>query len=181
MGADNAIVIDHGDFADSNAVARALSEVLKKETFGIVFTGKQAIDDDCAQVTQLLAQNLNIPHSTVVVKFELSADKTSAKIEREVEGGAKEVIEMKLPAIFGAEKGLNTPRYASLPGIMKAKKKEIKEYTFSSLGVAATEVKVTYKNFQLPPPRSAGKTIDGDSATQAASLVKLLHEEAKVV
>jgi electron transfer flavoprotein beta subunit len=181
MGADNAIVIDHGEFVDSNAVAKALSEVLKKETFGIIFTGKQAIDDDCAQVTQLLAQYLSVPHATVVVKFELSADKASAKVEREIEGGSKEVMELKLPAVFGAEKGLNTPRYASLPGIMKAKKKEIKEYTFASLGVAATEVRVIYKNFQLPPPRAAGKIIEGDGATQAATLVKLLHEEAKVV
>jgi electron transfer flavoprotein beta subunit len=181
MGADNAIVIDHSDYLDSNSVAKALSVVLKKENFGTVFTGKQAIDDDCSQVSQLLAQFLNIPHSTVVVKFELSADKTSAVVEREVEGGSKEIIELKLPAVVAGEKGLNTPRYASLPGIMKAKKKEIKEYAFSSLDVSATELKVSYKNFQSPPGRPAGRFLDGDAATQASTLAKLLHEEAKVI
>jgi electron transfer flavoprotein beta subunit len=181
MGADSAIVIDQPEFSDSNSVARALSEVLKKENFGTVFTGKQAIDDDCGQVSQLLAQFLNVPHSTVVVKFDLDGSKTSATVQREIEGGSKEVIEMKLPAVVAAEKGLNTPRYASLPGIMKAKKKEIKEYPFSSLGVAASELKVTYKNFEAPKPRPAGRFIEGDAATQSRQLAKLLHEEAKVI
>jgi electron transfer flavoprotein beta subunit len=181
MGADNAILIDHGDFADSNLTAKALSETLKKEGFGMIFTGKQAIDDDCAQVSQLVAQYLDIPHSTVVVKFELAADKSSATVQREIEGGSKEIIELKLPSLVGAEKGLNTPRYASLPGIMKAKKKEIKEYTLAALGMTGTEIKIKYKNFQPPPARPAGRFIDGDAATQAATLAKLLHEEAKVL
>jgi electron transfer flavoprotein beta subunit len=181
MGADNAIVIDEPGYVDSNATAKALSEVLKKENFGTVFTGKQAIDDDCSQVSQLLAQILAIPHSTVVVKFELDGSKASATVHREIEGGSKEVIELKLPAVIAAEKGLNTPRYASLPGIMKAKKKEIKEYPFSSLGIPATEIKVNYKNFQLPPGRPAGRFIDGDGAEQSRQLAKLLHEEAKVI
>jgi electron transfer flavoprotein beta subunit len=182
MGADNAIVINNTEFADSNATARALSEVIKKEGgYGVIFTGKQAIDDDCGQVTQLLASYLNIPHTTVVIKFELSGDKSSVVVEREVEGGSKEVVQLKIPAAVGANKGLNSPRYASLPGIMKAKKKEIKEYEFSSLGVAANESKISYKDFQLPPARTAGKILEGDAASQAASLVKLLREEAKVI
>ena len=180
MGADNAVVIDQAESIDSNAVAKALAAAIKKETgWGLIFTGKQAIDDDCAQVSQLLAQYLNIPHCTVVVKLDLAADKTSVTVQREVEGGTKEVVELKIPAVVAADKGLNSPRYASLPGIMKAKKKEIKEYAFSSLG--AGEIKIAYKNFQLPPPRAAGKTIDGDAASQAATLVKLLREEAKVI
>jgi electron transfer flavoprotein beta subunit len=181
MGADNATVIDSSENLDSNAVAKALAEVIKKEAFGTIFTGKQAVDDDCSQVSQLLAQNLNIGHSTVVIKFELNSDKNSATVEREVEGGSREIIELKLPAVVGANKGLNTPRYASLPGIMKAKKKEIKEFTFSSLGVAATEIKITYKDFKLPAPRQEGKVIEGDSKAQCETLVKLLREEAKVI
>jgi electron transfer flavoprotein beta subunit len=182
MGADNAVVVDHAEFLDSNSAAKALAEAIKKEqNWGVVFTGKQAIDDDCAQVSQLLAQYLGAPHTTVAVKFELSGDKQSATVEREVEGGSKEVVELKFPAVIGAEKGLNAPRFASLPGIMKAKKKPIKEYAFSSLGIAPTEQKISYKNFQLPPPRPAGKFIEGDAAAQASTLVKLLHEEAKVV
>lgn len=181
MGCDNAVLIDSSELLDSNSVARALSEAIKKEGFGIVFTGKQAIDDDCSQVSQLTAQKLGIPHTTVVTKFELSGDKTAVVVEREVEGGAREIIEMKLPCLIGANKGLNSPRYASLPGIMKAKKKEIKEHALSSLGVNASDQKITYKNFQLPPARPAGRMIDGDAATQAATLVKLLREEAKVI
>ena len=181
MGADNATVIDSVEILDSNAVAKALSEVIKKDSFGAVFTGKQAIDDDCSQVSQLLAQNLGVGHSTVVIKFELGADKNSAIIQREVEGGAREVVELKLPAVIGANKGLNTPRYASLPGIMKAKKKEIKEFSFSSLSIAPTEIKISYKDFQTPPPRPAGKILDGDASSQVATLVKLLREEAKVI
>ena len=111
----------------------------------------------------------------------MSGDKSSARLEREVEGGSKEVVELKLPAVVGANKGLNSPRYASLPGIMKAKKKEIKEYEYSSLGIAATESKISYKSFQLPPARPASKLIEGDASAQAGSLVKLLREEAKVI
>src|SRR5205823_2424536 len=113
--------------------------------------------DDCAQVSQLLAEYLNIPHSTVIIKFEAAADKSVATVEREVEGGAREVIQLKMPAVIGANKGLNSPRYASLPGIMRAKKKEIKEIPFDSLSIATTERKISYKNFQLPPGRPAGK------------------------
>jgi electron transfer flavoprotein beta subunit len=181
MGADNAVVVDGPDNLDSNTVAKALAEVVKKEGFGIVFTGKQAIDDDCAQVSQLLAEYLSVPHSTVIIKFELAGDKSSATLEREVEGGAKEVIQVQLPAVVGANKGLNTPRYASLPGIMKAKKKEIKEHAYSSLGLGAAEQKISYKGFQLPPPRPSGKILSGAAGEQAAQLAKLLREEAKVI
>ncbi len=182
MGADNAVVINTADNLDSNSTAAALAGAIKKESgYGVVFTGKQAIDDDCAQVSQIIAEYLGVPHSTVIIKFDLAADKQAVTLEREVEGGSKEVIELKLPSVVGANKGLNSPRYASLPGIMKAKKKEIKEYEFSSLGVAATEAKISYKGFQLPPARPASKLIDGDVATQSATLVKLLREEAKVI
>ncbi|MDZ4677273.1 MAG: electron transfer flavoprotein subunit beta/FixA family protein [Oligoflexia bacterium] len=181
MGADNATLIDGPENLDSNAVAKALAETIKKDPFGVVFTGKQAIDDDCAQVSQLLAGYLNAPHSTVVIKFEISGDKSNVVVEREVEGGSKEVIELKVPAVVGANKGLNTPRYASLPGIMKAKKKEIKEIAYASLGLAATEVKISYKGFQLPPGRQAGKMLEGTASEQAVKLVQLLREESKVI
>lgn len=182
MGADNASIIDAPENLDSNSVAHALACVIKKESdVGVVFTGKQAIDDDCMQVTQLLAEYLAMPHATVVVKFEMAADKSNFVIERETEGGSLEVLQLQKPAVIGAQKGLNTPRYASLPGIMKAKKKEIKELAFASLGVSDSEMKVVSKSYQLPPGRPAGKFLDGDAATQAAALTKLLREEAKVL
>jgi len=180
MGADNAAVADSAESLDSNCVARALAEAIKKEPgFGVIFTGKQAIDDDCAQVSQLLAEYLGIPHTTVVVKFE--ATNEAALVQREVEGGAREVVELKIPAVVAADKGLNTPRYASLPGIMKAKKKEIKDIPFSTLSVGPDTRKISYKNFQLPPPRQTVKMLEGDAAAQAVSVVKLLREEAKVI
>lgn len=182
MGADEAVIIDGPEISDSNTAAKALAAAIKKEgEFGVIFTGKQAIDDDCTQVSQLLAQNLNIPHTAVAVKFALSDDKASVTVEREVEGGAHEVVEMKLPCLVTANKGLNSPRYASLPGIMKAKKKALKEYSQDTLGITATDLKISYKNLQPPPPRAAGRFIEGDVATQVATLVKLLREEAKVV
>ena len=88
---------------------------------------------------------------------------------------------MTLPAVIGAHKSLNSPRYASLPGIMKAKKKEIKDVPFASLGVSDSEIKIVNKGYKLPPGRPAGKFLDGDANTQASSLVKLLREEAKVI
>lgn len=180
MGADNAIVIDGPETLDSNSVGKALAAVIKKEgNSGVVFTGKQAIDDDCSQVSQILAEYLEMPHSTVVIKFEASGN--AVMVEREVEGGSREVLSLQVPCVVGANKGLNSPRYASLPGIMKAKKKEIKEYAFSSLDVAGTEQKLKYQNFQLPAPRPAGKLLDGDATTQAKTLVQLLRSEAKVV
>jgi electron transfer flavoprotein beta subunit len=83
--------------------------------------------------------------------------------------------------LIAAQKGLNEPRYASLPNIMKAKKKEIKTLKMADVGVSDTDQKIRYKNFQLPPPKQAGKKVAGDPAVQAKELVRLLHEEAKVV
>lgn len=182
MGSDNAIVVDAADNLDSNSVAKALAEAIKKEgSFGVIFAGKQAIDDDCAQAPQLVAEYLGIPHTSVVVKFDPAASGESVIAYREVEGGAREVVELKVPAIVAADKGLNNPRYASLPGIMKAKKKEIKDVPFATLGVGADQMKIAYKNFQLPPARQAVKFIEGDAKAAASQVAKLLREEAKVI
>lgn len=180
MGADDAIVIDTEGKIDSFTTAKALALVAQQEgPFDMIFTGKLAIDDNSASVSQQLAEFLSLPHATVVSKFE-HAD-TNTTIEREVEGGAKEIVQLKGPAIIGANKGLNQPRYASLPGIMKAKKKPLKEVEFTSLNIESTDVKLTYSDFKLPPEKPPVKMIDGDSAAQAKNLAKLLREEAKVI
>jgi len=114
-----------------------------------------------------------------VVGVEYGAN--SVKCKREIEGGAFEMVETALPAVLAAQKGLNDPRYASLPNIMKAKKKEIKMLKAADVGVSEGDIKIRFKNFQLPPPKQAGKKIAGDAAAQAKELVRLLHEEAKVV
>jgi electron transfer flavoprotein beta subunit len=180
MGADNGIHIELPETADNNMSAKALAGALKKEAkVDIVFSGKEAIDDGAAQVSQLTAEYFGMPYVTVVLGIEYGA--TSVKCKREIEGGAFEMVEATLPALIAAQKGLNEPRYASLPNIMKAKKKEVKSLKAADVDVSDVDQKIRYKNLQLPPPKQAGKKIAGDPATQAKELVRLLHEEAKVV
>lgn len=182
MGADNAIHVKvDAPAADTYLVAKALSEVLKKENPSIVFTGKQAIDDDQAAMVSFVAELWNVPSVTMVGKVDISADKKSVQAHREIEGGTKLVVDASLPAVLGVDKGINTPRYASLPGIMKAKKKEIKTYQLADLGLGSEASKTTDSDYQLPAERAAGKKLSGDAGAQAAELVKLLREEAKVI
>lgn len=179
MGADEAIVVDASDDIDSSMTAKALAAAIKAEgEFGMVMTGKLAIDDNLASVSQMLAENLSIPHTTVVSKLE-QGDVVLA--EREVEGGTKEIVQLTKPALIAANKGLNMPRYPSLPGIMKAKKKVIKELTLEGLGVSASDRRTLHKSFQLPPEKPPVKMIEGDAATQAKTLATLLRQEAKVL
>ncbi|MGK5087947.1 electron transfer flavoprotein subunit beta/FixA family protein [Bdellovibrionota bacterium FG-2] len=180
MGADTGIHIEIPEMADSNLTAKALAGALKKEAkVDILFTGKEAIDDGAAQVSQLVAEYMGFPYVTSLVGAEYSA--TAVKAKREIEGGAFEMIEIQLPALFAAQKGLNEPRYASLPNIMKAKKKAVKALKLADVGCSDADQKLRFKNFQLPPPKQAGKKIAGDAATQAKELVRMLHEEAKVI
>lgn len=178
MGADDAIVIDAPDALDTFWTAKALAAAIQKEgAFDLVLTGKLAIDDNAASVPQILAEMLSVPHVSVVSKLTVGSSLTA---ERETEGGAREVFEVQGPAVIAANKGLNTPRYASLPGIMKAKKKPLKELSLSDLGLQVA-LKTRLKDFQLPPEKPAVKMLTGDSTAQAKELVRLLLEDAKVL
>lgn len=185
MGADDAILVESGDNLDSYMTAKALKGAIEKsgKTPDLIFTGKQAIDDDCLQVPQLLAQMLGLPSVSVVVGYE--GDGGAITLKREVEGGALEVYDVNSPAVVACNKGLNTPRYASLPGIMKAKRKPLAQHSLADVGVTDADVRVKYSNFQLPPEKPEGKKFDAmDEAAQAgvvADVVKLLREEAKVI
>lgn len=180
MGADNAVWVELPDTADSFLTAKALSGALKKESsLDLVFFGKEAIDDGASQVAQLVASFLGLPSVAVVQNIEYSGK--SLKCKREVEGGSLEIVETPLPCVVAAQKGLNEPRYASLPNIMKAKKKEIKALKSADVGVASSDQKVRFKNYQTPPAKQAGKKLSGEPAAQAAALAKLLREEAKVI
>ena len=180
MGCDNAIWVDSPEDIDSFQAAKALAGVLSKETKpDLIFTGKQAIDDDCAQVSQLLATFMEIPYVTVALGAEYTASDVTVK--RETEGGTIEIIQMPYPCLIAAQKGMNEPRFASLPNIMKAKKKEIKNYKLADVGVSDGDRKIRLVNMQMPPPKQAGKKLTGDSAAQARDLVKALREEAKVL
>ena len=173
MGADNAIHIKSDKIpADPNVTASALAEVLKEGSYDLILLGKQAIDDDHAQMPSLLAEKLNLPAVSVVVKLEVEGN--TVKAEREIDG-AHEVIECALPAIIGAQRGLNEPRYASLKGIMKAKKTPIEERQIS---LSAEQLEIS--GFEYPAGKNAGKIV-GDSADAVPKLLKLLREEAKVI
>lgn len=181
MGAERGILIDDtGIVADSYVTAKVLANAAQKESFDVIFCGKQAIDDDASQVPQMVAEFLNIPQVMIVDGFELRADKKGATVSRRVGGGAKEVYDIDFPCILGAEKGLNTPRYASLPGIMKAKTKPLATLKAAEL-LGEAKPKISNVNYRLPPERQAGKILKGEPDQVAKELVKLLREEAKVI
>jgi electron transfer flavoprotein beta subunit len=187
MGADRGVHLKDSAFEGSDpfATAKLLAKVISDMEYDLIFCGRQAVDDDASFVGPALAEFLGVPHTTAITKLDLAEDQKRITVEREVEGG-KEVLELSLPALVTAQKGLNEPRYASLPGIMKAKKKEIKVLDGSSLGVSPDEVgekgaKETTLSLSLPPERQAGKIIPGEPAEAVKELVKLLKEEAKAL
>ncbi len=180
MGADEAIVINSPDNLDALSTAHALAKSIQAEGGAhLVFSGKMAIDNSQSSVPQMIAEFLNIPHTTVVSKFETTAE--FFNVERDSDGGTKEVVQLMAPALVAAGKGLNLPRYASLPGIMKAKKKIIKEIEFSTLGISAVEQKVKYSGYSLPAEKPAVRLIVGDAASQVTQLISALRNDSKVI
>ena len=174
MGADRAILVVSDDNLEPLAVARVLAKIVETEKPDLVILGKQAIDDDSNAVGQMLAELLGWPQATFASKLELSGDQKSATVMREVDGGL-ETLSFPLPAIVTADLRLNEPRYASLPGIMKARKKELKEIPVADLGVDVAP-KVKLVKMDPPPKRQAGKKVES-----VDQLVNLLHTEAKVI
>jgi electron transfer flavoprotein beta subunit len=180
MGADKAVLIEDDNLygADPVAVAKILAAAVEPLNPDIIFMGQRAVDDDSGVVGSALAEFLGLPQLSVVTKVEVGDG--TVTVNRPVEG-ATMVIESSLPAVITAQKGLNEPRYASLPGIMKAKKKPLETKTLADLGVEGVgKLEITAIN--PPPARAAGKTVEGDDApTMASNLAKLLREEAKVI
>ena len=185
MGVDEAICITDSNnssigLTDSLVVAKLLFKCIKKTgPFDLIFMGKTAIDDNQSAVAPMLAGLLNISHASVVSKLEYH--NKNILLEREIEGGVKEVIEMPLPALIGTTKGLNNPRYATLPGIMKAKKKPLIEITPESLEVNIEKTSIEYTDFRLPPERPKVQMIEGDVKQQVTELTRLLKYEEKVL
>lgn len=180
MGADKAVHVSDPalDNADSYVTATALAAVIKDLSYDLIFCGQRAIDTDAGQVGLILAELLGIPQMTVITK--LAVESSSVKGTKAIEG-AQVTIESPMPCVITAQKGLNEPRYASLPGIMKAKKKPVDVKDAAALGIAA-DVKANVVKMTPPPERAPGKVIEGDDpAAKAAELVRLLREEAKVI
>ncbi len=187
VGSDQAIHIqdDAIEGSDGHAIARILAAALKKSDYDIIFFGRQAIDDDSGAIGIHVADLMGLPHVAGINKLEIIPDEKRAVANRQIEG-ATEVIEISLPAIFTCQKGLNEPRYASLPGIMKAKQKPMTVLSLSDLEISADSVdsskaKTTVIKIESPPARSAGIIIEGSPSEAVAELIRLLREEAKVL
>jgi electron transfer flavoprotein beta subunit len=182
MGADSAVHLKDPlfDQTDTLGTAWALATALKPMAPDLVLMGQQGVGGDNAQVPGLVAEILDLPQVTMAVKIEVQDGR--ATIEREIEG-AHETWDVTLPAVVSAQKGLNEPRYASLKGIMAAKKKLIATKGAADLGLTAEQLapKTRVVALELPPSRSAVKMIEGDADTQVKELLRLLHEEAKVI
>ncbi|UCD32749.1 MAG: electron transfer flavoprotein subunit beta/FixA family protein [Desulfobacterales bacterium] len=184
MGADKGVLItDPGvsDF-DSLIVSRILAGALKEIPFDLIIAGHRSVDKDNSQVGPATAELLNIPHISMVIKQDITDSKI--RCHKTVEGGTV-VLEMPLPALITTQRGLNEPRYASLPGIMKAKKKPIDVKTIMDSGFDGDPIgESMVKIIVMKPPRERkdGIMIKADSnLAKAAELVRILHEEAKVL
>ena len=188
MGAHRAVWVNHPGPLDQMGVAALLKKVAEKEKPDLIILGKQSIDDDQNQVGQYLAEWLGWPQATFASKTEsfeseqekskvpalvMSADAKSVRVVREVDGGLA-IVDCKLPAVVTTDLRLNEPRYATLPGIMKAKNKPLEELTPAALGVDVTP-KLTVLKMSSPPPRKAGIRV-----ADVAALVEKLKNEAKV-
>jgi electron transfer flavoprotein beta subunit len=183
MGADEAVLIKDETLEsyDGLRTARIIAAAVKKfPGFDLLLFGKQSVGADNAQVPSMVAELLGFPQATVVTKLEIAGNEGAA--HREIEAGMEKVV-FSLPAVISAQKGLNEPRYETLKGIMTAKKKIIPVVPVEELGLAAEELdsKIEITGLDVPAPRQAGKILQGDPAEAARELVRLLHNEAKVI
>ncbi|MBO2532914.1 electron transfer flavoprotein beta subunit [Planifilum fulgidum] len=182
MGADKGIIVDSEDLedADEYTIAKILAEVIKEQEYDIILCGYMAVDDGSAQVGPRLAELLGIPHISTITK--LTIDGENVEVEKDVEGDV-EIIQSKLPILLTAQQGLNEPRYPSLPGIMKAKKKPLERLDLDDLDLDEEDIEAKTETLEifLPPKKEGGKILEGELSDQVKELVQLLRNEAKVI
>ncbi|WP_209125052.1 electron transfer flavoprotein subunit beta/FixA family protein [Alkalihalobacillus sp. BA299] len=183
MGVDRAVLINTEDDledGDEFTTAIILANYFEKNDYDIILGGNVAIDGGSGQVGPRLAELLNIPYVTTITKIDI--DGNNVMIERDVEGDV-EVVETSLPLLVTAQQGLNEPRYPSLPGIMKAKKKPLEELEMDDLDLDEDDVKAKTKTIEifLPPKKEAGKVLEGELEDQVKQLISMLQSEAKVI
>lgn len=181
MGADEAALIEDELFAarDGYDTALVLSRALQKETFDIILCGRQAIDADRGEVPQMVAQFLGLPHVGVIVGLDIVDGKATAQSALE---GVTEVIEVGLPAIFTAQKGLNEPRVPLITGVMKAMKVQIPRITIEDLGLSKdTPPKTTVLRYLPPKKRPAVQLIEGEPAQAAAEIIRILVDVERAI
>jgi electron transfer flavoprotein beta subunit len=181
MGADKAAIVDDEFLTgDEYTISQLLAAVAKRYPFDIILAGNMSVDNGAGQVGPRLAEELNIPYVTTITK--LSINDTVATVTRDIEGDS-EVLELSLPFLATAQQGLNEPRYPSLPGIMKAKKKLIERLSIDELGLDSANLKAKTEiiDLYLPPQKEAGRVLSGELNDQVNELVSVLRNEAKIV
>jgi len=186
LGVDRALVIKQDDLigADPHGVSSMLAAAIRPLDADLVLCGKFSIDVENTGTGVALAEQLGLPHVSVVSKVEWT-DEKHIKVHREIEGGS-EVVEVELPALLTAEKGLNEPRYPKLPAIMKAKKKPIEELTAEALAVDSSVVgtsaaRLDVTKMEPPPPREEGKKFTGEAKDSVAEVLTALRDERKLL
>lgn len=182
MGADRAVFVKDEAVAGSGQLgtAKVLAAALKTESPDLVFAGKQAVDDDASQVAERIAELMDVPHASLVNNIDFDGGKLSGT--RQIEGGSY-TLELPAPCLITIEKARNVPRYPTLPNIMKAKKKEIKELSLGDLGLSADEIgsHIEVQEMALPRQDRLNKILDGDNAERVQQLLSSLREEEKVL
>jgi electron transfer flavoprotein beta subunit len=185
MGADKAVLVKDEKLTGSDplGIARVLAAAVGKMSYDLLLFGKQGVGEDHCQVPCLVAEMLGLPQITTIVKLEI--DGQTAVAHREIEG-ATEVIECGLPAVLTAQKGLNEPRYASLKGIMMAKKKPIQTLGLADLELSADDLgpdaaAIRVDSISPPPARGEGKTVEGEPEETAKALADFLRREANII
>ena len=170
---------------DELTTAKVIAAAVKKDSYELILAGKMAIDYDSGQLGPALAECLGWPHVGAVIAIQWAPDYKSVTVRRRIEG-AEEVVEIRLPALLTIDKGLCEPRYPSLPGLMKAKKKPVDTRNAAALGLNPADLSreaagTWLGEFAPPPPRPPGRKITGEPADAAKELVKILHQEEKLV
>ncbi|MFE4706935.1 electron transfer flavoprotein subunit beta/FixA family protein [Peribacillus simplex] len=183
LGADKAVLINTEndiESGDSYTTSKIVAQYLKDKQVNLILAGNVAIDGGSGQVGPRIAELLGINYVTTITKLDING--TNATVVRDVEGDS-ETIETSLPLLVTAQQGLNEPRYPSLPGIMKAKKKPLEKLELDDLNLDENDIKVKTKTLEifLPPKKEAGKVLSGEMKDQVRELFQLLRSEAKVI
>lgn len=188
MGADRAFHLADPGFRDSDAfvIANAIARAIKDQKFDVIFTGVQSDDLAFAQTGTILAQLLGWNHATIVMEVEVIGEGKNLRVRRELESNLFEVVELGVPAVLTIQSGINQPRYATLKGIMQAKKKEIRTLNAQDLGMAPQELgkpgsKVDHRKLFFPEKKKKTLLIEGTPEEAARILIEKLHKEAKVL
>ena len=184
LGADEAVHLADPAFEDLDpfGVAQVLAASLPRIEYDLIWFGWKGVDHDHGIVGAAVAELLDLPQVSFVIKVEIAEDGKTGRLEKEVEG-AHQVVETSLPAVLTAQKGLNEPRYPSLKGIMAVKNKPIAVWSAEDVGLDAQALapRMELVSAALPPQREAGRLIEGSAEEQARDLVRILREEAKVI